>query len=31
MAEQIRITTPLTDETVKNLKAGDSMLITGVV
>ncbi|WP_425060102.1 Fumarate hydratase class I, anaerobic [Sporomusa carbonis] len=31
MAEQIRITTPLTDETVKNLKAGDSVLITGVI
>ena len=31
MAEQIRITTPLTDETIKNLKAGDSVLITGVI
>lgn len=31
MAEQIRITTPLTDETVKSLKAGDSVLITGVI
>ena len=31
MAEQIRITTPLTDETVKKLKAGDSVLITGVL
>ncbi len=31
MAEQIRITTPLTDETVKKLKAGDSVLITGII
>jgi fumarate hydratase subunit beta len=31
MAEQVRITTPLTNETIKNLKAGDSVLITGVI
>lgn len=31
MAEQKRITTPLTDEKVKSLKAGDSVLITGVI
>jgi len=31
MTEQIRITTPLTDEKVKQLKAGDSVLITGVI
>lgn len=31
MAEQIRITTPLTNEKVKQLKAGDSVLITGVI
>lgn len=31
MAEQIRITTPLTDETARSLKAGDSVLITGVI
>lgn len=31
MAEQIRVTTPLTEETVKKLKAGDSVLVTGVI
>lgn len=31
MAEQIRITTPLTGETIKNLRAGDSVLISGVI
>jgi fumarate hydratase subunit beta len=31
MAEVIRITTPLTKEKVKSLKAGDSVLISGVI
>ncbi len=31
MTEQVRITTPLTNEAIKNLKAGDSVLITGVI
>jgi fumarate hydratase subunit beta len=31
MAEAIRITTPLTLEKVKSLKAGDSVLISGVI
>lgn len=31
MAEQIRITTPLTEETARSLKAGDSVLITGII
>lgn len=31
MAEQKRVTTPLTDESVRGLKAGDSVLITGVI
>ena len=31
MAEQRRITAPFTDETIRSLKAGDSVLITGVI
>ncbi|MGI6091518.1 MAG: Fe-S-containing hydro-lyase [Veillonellaceae bacterium] len=31
MAEKIRITTPLTDEAARKLKAGDSVLISGVI
>jgi fumarate hydratase subunit beta len=31
MEETVRIRTPLTDETVKKLKAGDKVLITGVI
>lgn len=31
MADAIRISTPLTDEVVKTLHAGDSVLITGVI
>jgi fumarate hydratase subunit beta len=31
MAEQIRITTPLTEAVARKLKAGDSVLITGVI
>lgn len=31
MADRIRITTPLTDETVQGLKAGDTVLISGVI
>ncbi|HNS72591.1 MAG TPA: Fe-S-containing hydro-lyase [bacterium] len=31
MAEAIRISTPLTDEVVKKLHAGDSVLITGII
>ena len=31
MAEKIRITTPLTEEQSRKLKAGDSVLITGVI
>lgn len=31
MAEKIRITTPLTEETARTLKAGDSVLISGVI
>ena len=31
MTAQKRITAPFTDETVNNLKAGDSVLITGVI
>lgn len=31
MAEPIRIQTPLTDEKVRNLKAGDSVLISGTI
>ena len=31
MAEQIKITTPLTAETAKKLKAGDFVLITGTI
>ena len=31
MAEQIRITTPLTEEAARKLKAGDSVLISGTI
>lgn len=31
MPEPIKITTPLTDETISKLKAGDRVLITGVI
>ncbi|HNY92891.1 MAG TPA: fumarate hydratase C-terminal domain-containing protein, partial [bacterium] len=31
MAEAIRITTPLTDDVVKKLRAGDSVFITGII
>lgn len=31
MADPIRLTTPLTDESVKSLKAGDLVLLSGVV
>mgnify|MGYP003604482352 CR=1 FL=1 len=31
MAENIRITTPLTEEAARKLKAGDSVLISGVI
>ena len=31
MAEKIRITTPLTEEQSRKLKAGDSVLITGII
>lgn len=31
MAEKIRITTPLTEEAARKLKAGDSVLISGVI
>lgn len=31
MAEQIHITTPLTEEAARSLKAGDSVLITGTI
>jgi fumarate hydratase subunit beta len=31
MAEQIRITTPLTEEAARQLTAGDSVLITGII
>ena len=31
MAEKIRITTPLTEEVSRTLKAGDSVLITGTI
>lgn len=31
MAEKIRITTPLTEETARKLKAGDSVLISGII
>ena len=31
MSEIIKITTPLTDEILENLKAGDSVLISGVI
>lgn len=31
MAEKIRITTPLTEEQARKLKAGDSVLITGTI
>ncbi|MEN6412785.1 MAG: Fe-S-containing hydro-lyase [Veillonellales bacterium] len=31
MAEKIRITTPLTEEAARKLKAGDSVLISGIV
>lgn len=31
MTEQKRITAPFTEETVQNLKAGDTVLITGVI
>jgi fumarate hydratase subunit beta len=31
MTEPIKITTPLTDEVIMNLKAGDRVLITGVI
>ncbi|MDD4600361.1 Fumarate hydratase class I, anaerobic [bioreactor metagenome] len=31
MAEKIRITTPLTEEAARKLKAGDSVLISGII
>ncbi|HOC24154.1 MAG TPA: Fe-S-containing hydro-lyase [bacterium] len=31
MADAIRITTPLTDDVVKKLRAGDSVFITGII
>lgn len=31
MAEQVRITTPLTEAAARQLKAGDSVLITGII
>ena len=31
MAENIRVTTPLSEETARKLKAGDSVLISGVI
>ena len=31
MAENILVTTPLTEETARKLKAGDSVLITGII
>ena len=31
MSEKIRITTPLTEEQSRKLKAGDSVLITGTI
>jgi fumarate hydratase subunit beta len=31
MAQARKVTLPLTDETLKNLRAGDNLLLTGVI